>query len=222
MLMKRILLLVSFCCFGFIMQAQDFFIQNIGYLIEEDIYKSLDDRGYCTRFHGFIGDGSIYKKGPCNTYIWEKRLIGTPLLLRIGRINDTKKLPEFSELREKWLEKIKKKILSKELKHCLKDTSIFGDKRFWIDVYFEKDGTVFTILFEIEQHLYKILPEKWVKETFNTLMKERINATEFWDFISSKESDPLGVISISVRDLFFGKIRDQEVRGRCPIKAPQD
>lgn len=197
--MKKIILLISFCCFVFIMQAQEFFIQNIGYLGHGGIYKDI-----------------------LNTHIWEKRLIGTPLLLRIGRINDTKKLPEFSELREKWLEKIKKKILSKELKHCLKDTSIFGDKRFWIDVYFEKDGTVFTILFEIEQHLYKILPEKWVKETFNTLMKERINATEFWDFTSSKESDPLGVISICVRDLFFGKIRDQEVREREPIKDPQD
>lgn len=218
MLMKRILLLVSFCCFGFIMQAQDFFIQNIGYLIEEDVYKSLDDRGYCTRFHGFIGDGSIYKKGPCNTYIWEKRLMGSPLLLRIGRINDTKKLPEFPELREEWLKKIKKKILSKELKHCLKDTSNSGDKRFWIDVHFEKDGTVFTVSFEIEQHLYEILPEKWVKETFNTLMKERINAAAFWDFNSSKEPDPLGVIRISVWDLFFGKIRDQEELRAKPTK----
>ena len=197
--MKKIILLISFCCFGFIMQAQEFFIQNIGYLGHGGIYKDI-----------------------LNTHIWEKRLMGNPLLLRITRAGDTKKLPEFSELREKWLEKIKKKVLSKELKHCLKDTSIFGDKRFWIDVYFEKDGTVSTILFEIEQHLYEILPEKWVKETFNTLMKERINATEFWDFTSSKESDPLGVISISIRDLFFGKIRDQEVRGRYPIKDSQD
>lgn len=197
--MEKVLLLISFCCFGFIMQAQEFLIQNIGY----------------------IGHGGIYK-GIVNTHIWEKHLMGNPLLLRICRANDFRKLPDFPELQKKWLEKIKKKVLSKELKHCLKDTSIFGDKRFWIDVYFEKDGTVSTILFEIEQHLYEILPEKWVKETFNTLMKERINAAGFWDTASLKEPDFLGVISISVRDFFFGKIRDQEVRGRHPIKDSQD
>ena len=197
--MKKIILLLSFCCFGFIVQAQEFLIQNIGY----------------------IGHGGIYKD-ILNTHIWEKRLMGNPLLLRICRANDSKKLPDFPELRKKWLEKIKKKVLSKELKNCLKDTSVFGDKRFWIDVYFEKDGTVFTILFEIEQHLYKILPEKWVKEVFNALMKERINAAEFWNFASSDKPDPLGVVSISVRDFFFGKIRDQEVREKYPMKDPRD
>lgn len=197
--MKKIILLLSFCCFGFIVQAQEFLIQNIGY----------------------IGHGGIYK-GIYNTHIWEKRLMGSPLLLRIGRINKLEKLPEFPKLREKWLKKIKRKILTKELKHCLKDTSVFGDKQFWIDVYFEKDGTVFTILFEIEQHLYKILPEKWVKEVFNALMKERINAAEFWNFASSDKPDPLGVVSISVRDFFFGKIRDQEVREKYPMKDPRD
>lgn len=197
--MKKIILLISFCCFGFITQAQEFVIQNVGY----------------------IGHGGIYKD-ILNTNIWEKRLMGSPLLLRIGRINDTKELPEFPKLREKWLKKLKKEVLSKELKHCLKDTSVFGDKRFWIDVFFEKDGTVFTIFFEIEQHLYEMLPEKWVKETFNALMKERIKATEFWDFASSKKTDPLGVISIPVRDLFFGKIRDQDVLKKCPMKDPQD
>lgn len=156
-----------------------------------------------------MGHGVIDKK-LYNTNIWEKRLMGNPLLLRIGRIDDTKKLPEFTGLREKWLKKIKNKVLSKELKHCLKDTSILGDKQFGIDVYFEKDGTVFTITFEIEHHLYEILPEKWVKETFNTLMKEQINATKFWDFTSSKKTDPLGVIRISVKDLIIGMIRNQE------------
>lgn len=189
------ILLLSFCCFGFITQAQEFFIINVGY----------------------NGHGGIYKDD-VNTNIWEKRLVGSPLLLRIGRINKLEKLPEFPKLREKWLKKIKRKILTKELKHCLKDTSIFDDKRFCIDVYFEKDGTVFTILFEIEQHLYEILPEKWVKETFNTLMKERINATEFWNFASSDKPDRLGIVSIFVKDFFFGKIRDQEELREKPIK----
>lgn len=185
--MKKIILLISFCCFGLILQAQEFWILNIGYM-----------------GHGGI-DKELY-----NTNIWEKRLMGNPLLLRIGRFDDTKKLPQFAELREKWLKKIKNKVLSKELKHCLNDTSTLGDKQFGIDVYFEKDGTVSTITFEIEHRLYEILPEKWVKETFNTLMKEQINATKFWDFTSSKQTDPLGVIRISVKDLIIGKIRNQE------------
>lgn len=196
--MKKLILIISFCCLGFIVQAQKFLTQNIAFSSYGDSYKN------------------IY-----NTRIMDYRLIEDSTLYRLGMKNDPKKLPEFSKQREKWLKKIEKKVLTKELKHCLKDTSVFGNKRFWIDVYFEKDGTVFTILFEIEQHLYKILPEKWVKETFNSLMKERIKTTDFWNFASSKEPETLGIISISVRDLLFKKIRDQDVREKYPIIDPQ-
>ena len=78
--MKIVILLISFCCFGFVMQAQEFWIQNIGY----------------------IGHGGIYK-GIYNTHIWEKRLMGNPLLFRIARADYSKKLPEFPKLREKCL-----------------------------------------------------------------------------------------------------------------------
>ena len=180
--MKKIVLLVSLCCFGFITRAQKFLIEPLRHYGDTTVIMCISDQK-----------------------IRENR----DLLLRYVTSDFGKRFSQHEEVRKKWLKQIKTKIFTRELRHSLKDTSVLADKIFWIRIYFDKDGTVFTVTFEVEKDIYKLLSEKWMKETFNCLMKERINTTEFWDF-SSSESDDLARMDISVRDFFRGKIRDQK------------
>lgn len=192
--MKKLILLISFCCFGFIIQAQEFLIDSL-------------------HFHG---DTAII------VGVTERRIIENhDLLLRYVSADHGKRFAQNEELRKRWLKQIKNKVLTKELKYNLKDSSILADRRFWIDVYFDKEGDVFTVVFEMEKCIYNLLPEKWVKETFNFLMKEKINTTEFWDSFSSRP-DALAEMRFSVRDFFLGKIRDQKQLETNSTKDPQD
>lgn len=54
MLMKRILLLVSFCCFGFIMQAQDFFTKISDILLKRTFIKVLTTEDIVLGFTGLL------------------------------------------------------------------------------------------------------------------------------------------------------------------------
>ncbi len=188
--MKKIILLISFCCFGFIMQAQEFLIESLGGYSDSTVIIYISNRN-----------------------MREDRT----LLFRYLSSDDGKLFSKHEEFRKKWLKQIKNEVLTRELKHSLKDTSIFADKRFWIYVYFDKEGKVFTVTFEIEKHIYNLLPEKWVKETFNFLMKEKINITEIWE-TSSAKPDALARMKFSVKDFFLGKIRDQKELIEKPTK----
>lgn len=194
--MKRMILLLGLCCFGFIVQAQEFFIHPLrGYgdtttiiaILKQEIRENQET---CRRYLDAV-------------YAWNKQL------------------PQYEKSREKWLKQIKNKVLTRELKYNLKDTSILADKRFWIYVYFDKKGEVFTVTFEIEEHIYNLLPEKWVRETFNLLMKEKIDITEFWD-LSSLKPNAIAGIHFSVRDFFFGRIREQKQLKTYSMRDPGD
>ena len=180
--MKRIIFLVSFCCFSFIVQAQKFLIEPVRFCGDTTILMWISD---------------------------QKIRENHDLLFRQATSDLGKRFYQHEEFRKKWLKQIRNKVLTRELKHSLKDTSILADRRFWINVYFDKEGKVFTVVFEIEKHIYDLLPEKWVKETFNCLMKETINTTEFWDSFPARPN-ALAEMKFSVRDFFLGKIRDQK------------
>ena len=122
-------LLISFCCFGFIIQAQEFLIDSL-------------------HFHG---DTAII------VGVTERRIIENhDLLLRYVSADHGKRFAQNEELRKRWLKQIKNKVLTKELKYNLKDSSILADRRFWIDVYFDKEGDVFTVVFEMEKCIYNL------------------------------------------------------------------
>lgn len=161
--------------------------------------------------------------GSCDTsavmYISDRKMREDRILLfRYLSSDDGKLFSQHEEFRKKWLKQIENKVLTRELKHRLKDTSLLADKRFWIYAYFDKEGKIFTVTFEIERHIYNLLPEKWVKETFNFLMQERINITEIWE-TSSAKPDALARMKFSVRDFFCGKIRDQKELREKPMES---
>ncbi len=112
MLMKRIVLLVSFCCIYFITQAQEFIVSPM---------RHCDD----TTVIVYISDRSMRED--------------MTLIYRYLHSDDGKRFSRHEEVRKEWLRKIKSKVLTKELKHSLKDMSGgLADQEFRIYVYVKR------------------------------------------------------------------------------------
>ncbi|MEY8590018.1 hypothetical protein AALK14_01030 [Butyricimonas hominis] len=180
--MKKVILFFSFYCFISVLHAQEFWITQGGYYLTPDNVL---------------------------VYIWDLKIKNEPeqLLRYIRSLHESDKTSNFSENRKKWIEKVKDKISTKEIERRLKD-SVLLSKDFFIEVSFDKEGKVFTVGFTISKPIYELLPEKWLKETFSRLMKEKVKASDFFDFSSRPER--IGQITFSVTDLITGRFREEK------------
>ena len=173
--MKKAILFFSFYCFVSVLHAQEFWVERFGIYGENgDDYVDIKDKKFQDELENLI------------------RLV--------TRINRPQKVPEYKNNREKWVNRVKDTLLTKEIKNILRDTSFLKGKSFVVSVRFNKEGNVFTVGFLISHSIYEKLSQDWLKSTFNYLMKEKVRVADFWDF-SQVEQDALGSIEFSVIDL---------------------
>ncbi|MEY8590019.1 hypothetical protein AALK14_01035 [Butyricimonas hominis] len=179
--MKRIILFVVFLVSFFYVQAQEFDLCKYVH------YRNADSMMFV------ITDSKINKD--------------TNLFNRFTRIcGPMDRVPDFKKNREEWIIDIKGKILSEELERILQDSVIWA-KIFLIGVHFDHEGNMLTVSFVIDKVIYELLPENWLKDIFNRLMKEKINVSDFYDFGSYRERSAM--ITIPVNDLVNGHIRGE-------------
>ena len=184
--MKRMIFLMGFCCLVSMLEAQEFIIDRI---------RLATDTTHEVRVH--VNDRELYYGKPEEDYI----------LRFIKSSNAVEQMEGYNGWREKWLLDRKSAILTPALDTMLSDACLWN-KTFDISIYFNGDGTVFTVYFVISDTIYKRLLPEWLKNTFNQLMKERIEASRLWDFSPAGESG-FGRMDILVTDLKRGVITPQ-------------
>ena len=193
--MRKWILLIGFCCIASLANAQEFMIGKI---------TSKDIEG----IHVHVNARELYYGEPPEKHI-----------LRIISSNKAERMAAYDRLREEWMKSKKSEVLTPALDSLLSDTTLLN-KTFNIFIYFNRDGSVFTVYFIISEDIYDRLPTEWVKDMYNRLMKEQVEATKFWDF-SAMGEDALGKFEISVTDLKKGIIRPQELSSIERISAKE-
>lgn len=167
--MKKLLLLLVFCCFVSILQAQEFKIE----------YYNLPEQKEGEKDHVSIRVKDI------------DTALGVPYY-RISLL--ATRTPEFSENCEKWANQVVKKIITKEIRDVLKDTSRLKGKELGLCLYFDKTGKVLTVTFFFSRSIFEQLPVNQFKDIYRKLMKEKIHTSDFCDF----ESKPVCVGTLEV------------------------
>lgn len=193
MRMRKWILLIGFCCIASLTNAQEFIIDKITSKYIEGIHVHVNAR-------------ELYYGEPPEKHI-----------LRFISSNKAERMAAYDRLREEWMKSKKSEVLTPALDSLLSDTTLLN-KTFNIFIYFNRDGSVFTVYFIISEDIYDRLPAEWVKDMYNRLMKEQVEATKFWNF-SAMGEDALGKFGISVTDLKKGIIRPQELSSIERISA---
>lgn len=191
--MKKIIFLLGFCCMVSALKAQEFCVLGITTPDQPECHKNVMDKE--------INDDP------------------EEFLSRRLESNNVERLAAFNALREEWIRDRKEELLTPALDSLLSDSVLMSEK-FSILIYFNPDGSVFTLEFWIEESIYNRLPNGWLKDTFNKLMREKLNASEFWNFstskfwnvITNKEDVGFGMLQISVTDLKKGVVPIQADR----------
>lgn len=191
--MKKIIFLLGFCCIVSMLKAQEFYVLGITTPDQPECHKNVMDKE--------INDDP------------------EEFLSRRLESNNVARLAAFNALREEWIRDRKEELLTPALDSLLSD-SVLVSKKFSILIYFNPDGSVFTLEFWIAESIYDRLPDGWLKDTYNKLMREKLNASGFWDFstskfwnvITNKEDVGFGMLQISVTDLKKGVVPIQADR----------
>ena len=177
--MRRFILAVMFCALCAISSAQEFSVKRFRVAAP-------------THDHVRILDAEWAKKAKnVSRYTWPLYR-GTPL-------------PKFEEWRREWLEDRESDFLTPDLDTLWQDTARWKRDDFLIELVFGQDGRVFTVIFQMDEAVYNRLPENWLKNTFNRLMEEKIDAVRYWDF-SRTGKKGTGRIYFSLLDLKTGDI----------------
>ena len=190
--MKKMMLLFGFCWLLLDVHAQEFLTLKIKTYDAQEYYADVQEK--------------------------EISLHPEEFATRLTFCTDSvRQLPGYEEQREKWILDKKDEILSPALDSLLSKENV-ENKNFLIHVYFNPDGTVFTVSFWIVERLYNKLPEEWLKNLFNALKDEKLDVSKFWNFgapakflraITKKDCTGFGIMVISVVDLKRGSISPQ-------------
>ena len=168
--MKKMFLLLGFCCFISILQAQEFKIEY---------YKLIDQ-----------------KEGEANYVSIRIENIDEALGIPFYSFFSYKasKVSDYLKNCEKWANQNLKKIVTKEIKKILRDTTKLEGKRFVMTVYFDKQGKVLTVIFSLSQSIYDRLTVNQFKEIYRKLMKEKIQSSDFCEF----EAKSVGIGTLGI------------------------
>ena len=158
--MKKMFLLLGFCCFISILQAQVFKIEH--YRLPDQ--KKSGEKNYVSMRIENIDEA-----------------LGVPYY-RISLL--APRVPKFSENCEKWANQIVKKIITKEIKNVLRDSANLKGKSLALCLYFDKNGKVLTVTFIFSRSIYDRLLVDQFKVIYRKLMKEKIRASDFCKFES--------------------------------------
>ena len=187
---KRLIFFIGFCCLLSNVSAQEFFVMKI---------KSGDSQEY-------------------HANVEEKRISKNPeefLFRYVIGSDSVKRLAGYEEQRARWMQSKKDELLSSVLDSLLSNEGV-KDTDFLVYVFFNEDGSVFTVNFSIVERIYDRLPEECLKDMFNVLMREKLDVSEFWNFETKVKTSALGkkyfgfgVMKFSMLDLIRGIVTPQ-------------
>lgn len=180
--MRRFVLAVVFCGISVISSAQEFNVKRFCVAAPAHYHVRIRDAGWVTNAKNL------------SRYTWPL-FRGEPL-------------PEFEKWRKEWLQDKQSDFLVPGLDSLWLDSAQWQRSDFVIELVFGQDGNVFTVFFEMDESIYKRLPENWLRNTFNRLMGGKINAIKFWDF-SRTGKKGIGRIYFSLLDLKTDSIPPQ-------------